>query len=214
MSHRRAVAGGWLFACAALAAGGARAGDAPDLTGYWKLNRERSEDARKKIADAREDDRRGLGKLGPLGPGPRGGGPMGSGPMGRRPVSDPTARGRMPGDADVPGGSVTSPPETLVIAQADGEITFDDGQDVRRVRADGKKVKREGGAVELKARYKDGDLVIEADRDEAGKSVTTYHVTTDRKELHVTTHLELATGEQIEVQHIYEAVEGPAPSSR
>jgi hypothetical protein len=213
MSVRRAMTGGWLLACAALAAAPGRAGDAPDLSGHWKLNRERSDDARKKIADAREDDRRGLGKLGPLGPGPRAGGPMGSGPMGRRPAGDP-GRAKLPGEPEVPADHVTSPPETLAIAQAEGEITFDDGLDVRHVRPDGRKVKRDGGAVEVRARYKDGDLVIEAQREEGGKSVATYHITADRKELHVTTEFELPTGEKLEVRHIYDAVEGPAASSR
>jgi hypothetical protein len=107
-----------------------------------------------------------------------------------------------------------NPPDRLTITQAAGEIAFDDGDDVRRLRPDGRKVKRQGGAVELKARYKDGDLVVEAERDEGGKSVTTYHVTSDGKELHVTTDFELPTGEKLEVLHIYDAVEGPATSSR
>jgi hypothetical protein len=205
-----ALAGAALFA----ALGPARADEAPDLSGHWKLNRERSDDARKKIERAREDDRRGIGRLGPLGPGPRTGGPLGGGPMGRRPVGDPGGRARGPGNPDGPLGDVVSPAETLAITQAAGEITFDDGQDVRRIRPDGRKVKRDGGAVELKARYKDGELVVEAEREEGAKSLTTYRVTSDRQELHVTTRFELPEGDEIEVRHIYDAVEGPATSAR
>jgi hypothetical protein len=192
----------------------ARAADAPALAGHWKLNRERSEDARKKIADLRDDDRRGIGRLGPLGPGPRGGGPMGGGPMGRRPLGDPGGRSRGPGNPDGPLADVVNPPETLAITEEAGELSFDDGEDVRRIRPDGRKVKRQGGEVELKARYKDGDLVIETEREEGGKMVATYHVTADGKELHVDTQFELPTGEKLEVRHIYDAVEGPATSAR
>jgi len=213
-SHRGASAAACVVACMAMGAAPGRAGDAPDLPGHWKLNRERSDDARKKIAEVREDEKRGLGKLGPLGPGPRGGGPMGSGPMGRRPVGDPSGRARGPGNPDGPLADVVNPPETLAITEEAGEIAFDDGEDVSRVRPDGRKVKRQGGEVELKARYKDGDLVIETEREEGGTSVATYHVTSDRKELHVTTDFELPTGEKLEVRHIYDRVEGPRPSSR
>jgi hypothetical protein len=202
-----------VFSTAMLAAP-AGADDAPDLSGFWRLDRERSDDARKKIARAREEDRRGIGRLGPLGPGYGSGGPMGGGPMGRRPVADPTGRGRPPGGSDNPLAHVMDPPATLAITQSGGEISFDDSQDVRRLRPDGRKVKREGGAVEVKARYKDGDLVVEAEREEGDKSVTTYHVTADRKELHVTTEFELPTGEKLEVRHFYDSVEPPATSAR
>jgi hypothetical protein len=192
----------------------AGADETPDLSGFWKLDRERSDDARKKIARAREEDRRGIGRLGPLAPGYGSGGPMGGGPVGRRPVADPGGRVQPPGGSDNPLAHVMDPPATLAITQSGGEISFDDYQDVRRLRPDGRKVKREGGAVEVRARYKDGDLVVEAEREDGDKSVTTYHVTADRKELHVTTEFELPTGEKLEVRHFYDSAEPPATSAR
>jgi hypothetical protein len=201
------------FAATLLTAPGG-ADETPDLSGFWKLDRERSDDARKKIASAREEDRRGIGRLGPLAPCYGSGGPMGGGPVGRRPVADPGGRVRPPGGSDNPLAHVMDPPATLAITQSGGEISFDDYQDVRRLRPDGRKVKREGGAIEVRARYKDGDLIVEAEREDGDKSVTTYHVTADRKELHVTTEFELPTGEKVEVRHFYDSAEPPATSAR
>jgi hypothetical protein len=199
------------------------ADEPPDLTGRWQLNSDRSEDARKKMEEAREDDRRGrggIGALGPIGPGPRGGGPMGGGPMGGRPT-----RGRPAGDRDRaphdgtrvagPLRELMDPPKVVVIAQTEGEVTFDTGDDsLLRLRPGGRKVKREGGAVDLRARWKDGELLVEAEHEDGQKTETSYRVTSDRQELHVTTELELPTGEKLEVHHIYDAVEGPATPGR
>lgn len=186
--------------------------DAADLTGRWRLDRERSDDARKKVQDAMEDDRRrGFGGLGPIGPGPRSGGPMGGGPVGGRPMGG-LPQGAKPRDhgGDVfAGGSLArlaDPPATLVVTETAGELTFDSGEEtLLRLRPDGRKVKREGGAVELKARWKDGELVIEAEREEGPATSTTYRVTSDRRELHVTTRFETRSGDEVVVRHVYDA---------
>ena len=187
------------------------ADDAVDLSGRWQLNEDRSEDARKKMDDAREGDRRGkggIGGLGPIGPGPRGGGPMGGGPMGGRPMG---GRPRHPDDGTRgrgPLADVMDPPKMLTITESGGELTFDaGGEAVLRLRPDGRKVKRDGGAVELKARWKDGELVVEAEREDGRKTVTSYRVTADRKEMQVTTRAELPTGDELTLRRIYE----PAP---
>jgi hypothetical protein len=216
MSRRAWMATAVLLS-AALSAGAA-ADETPDLTGRWQLNQDRSEDARKKLAEAQEDrrGRGGIGGLGPIGPGPRGGGPMGGGPMGGRPT-----RGRPPGDRDrTPddGTRVTGPlrdaldpPKVLVIEQTEGEVAFDSGGDsLLRLRPGGRKVKREGGAVELRARWKDGELIVEAEHEDGQKAETSYRVTSDRQELHVTTRAEMPDGDELVLHRIYDAVEGPA----
>jgi Ni/Co efflux regulator RcnB len=204
----------WALACAPAAV--RAADDAVDLSGRWQLNEDRSEDARKKMEDTRDADRRGkggIGGLGPIGPGPRGGGPMGGGPMGGGPMGGrPTGgRPRHPDDGTRgrgPLAEVMDPPKTLTITEAGGELAFDrGGDDVLRLRPDGKKVKREGGAVELKARWKDGELVVEAEREDGRKTVTSYRVTSDRKELQVTTRAELPSGDELTLRRIYD----PAP---
>jgi hypothetical protein len=206
MARLRAVSAALILLIPAVPVGATN--PSPDLSGRWKLNEERSDDARKKIEEAREGERRGkggLGGLGPLGPGPRGGGPMGGGPMGGRPLG---GRPRLPDDgtrAAGPMSELTNPPKMLVITQAAGELTFDSGDDtVLRLRPDGRKVKREGGAVELKGRWKDGELVVEAEREDGSKTVTTYRVTSDRQELHVTTRLQGVLDEVI-IRRIYDA---------
>jgi hypothetical protein len=198
--------GAALTSALALAAGSA-ADDTADLSGRWKLNDERSDDARKKMQDAREGDRRGkggIGGIGPLGPGPRGGGPMGGGPMGGRPLG---GRPRLPDDATKAAGPLAElmdAPKLLVITQAAGEVTFDSGDSVLRLRPDGRKVKRSGGAVELKGRWKDGELVVEAEHEEGPKTVTTYRVTSDRQELHMTTRVQGALDEVV-IRRVYDA---------
>ena len=131
---------------------------------------------------------------------------MGGGPMGGRPLG---GRPRLPDDATRTAGpmpELTDPPKMLVITQADGEVTFDNGDEtVLRLRPDGRKVKRNGGAVELKGRWKDGELVVEAEREEGPKTVTTYRVTSDRKELYVTTRI-LGQVDELVIRRIYDAV--------
>ena len=89
----------WRLRALACAAGPGRRRRGRDFSGHWTLNKDQSEDARKKMADAREGGR-GKGPidgLGPIGPGPRSGGPMGGGPHGgpaRR--ARPPAAGREP----------------------------------------------------------------------------------------------------------------------
>jgi len=68
----------------------------------------------------------------------------------------------------------------------------------------GRKVKRDGGAVELKARWKDDELVLESEREEGPPVVTTYRVTSDRQELHVTSRAEGPLHDLV-VRRVYEA---------
>jgi hypothetical protein len=200
---------------AAVVASGAgfAADETPDLTGRWQLNTDRSEDARKKLEEVREEQRRGrgaLGGLGPLGPGPRAGGPLGGGPVGGRPRGQlPGGRPRTPDDGTRVAGPMAElmdPPAVLVITQAAGEVAFDTGGDsLLRLRPGGRKVKREGGAVEVRARWKDGELLVEAEHEDGPKTETSYRLTSDRQELHVTARTELPEGDELVVRRIYEA---------
>ena len=191
----------------------AAADDTPPLAGRWQLDRERSDDAKQKMREAM--DRPGTGKfagLGPIGPGPRSGGPMGGGPMGARPMGGQPAgsrpRGGDPAADGWAGGTMAQllePPRMLVITLDDGEVTLDGGgESLLRLRPDGRKVKREGGAVELKARWKDGELVVETEREDGPRMVTSYRVTSDRQELHVTSRVE-GPLEDVVVRRVYDA---------
>jgi hypothetical protein len=102
--------------------------------------------------------------------------------------------------------ALTDPPKTLVIGQADGEVTFDTGDEsVLRLRPGGRKVKREGGTVELKARWKDGELVVDAEHEDGPRLTTSYRVSSDRKELYVTSKTETPEGKEITLRRVYEA---------
>jgi hypothetical protein len=202
---RIAAAAAFTFLVAAAPAR-AESDAAPNLVGRWKLNPERSDDVAKKMQEAKDAERRGkggLGGIGPLGPGPRGGGPMGGGPMGARPMGGRPAAGKV-ADQATP-AELTSTPPTLVITQQAGEVTLDGGDDnLLRVRPDGRKVKRAGGAVEMKARWKDDELVLETEREEGPRVVTTYRVTSDRQELHVTSRAEGPLDEVV-IRRVYDA---------
>ena len=74
------------------------------------------------------------------------------------------------------------PPKTLVIGEDGGEVTFDVGEEtLLRLRPGGRKVKREGGAVELRARWKDGELVVDAEQEDGDRMTTSYRVSSDRQ---------------------------------
>jgi hypothetical protein len=193
------------------AAVAAAADDGPDLAGRWTLNTERSEDARKKLEDSREDDRgkSGIGGLGPIGPGPQGSGPMGGGPMGRRPAGVPRGgRSRGPDEGTRTGGLMEEfldPPQTLVIAQEAGEVSFDIGEEsLLRLRPGGRKVKREGGTVELKARWKGDELVVDTEHEDGSHLTTSYRTATDRQTLYVVATVETPDGDEHTVRRIYE----------
>ena len=142
------------------------------LSGAWRLDPARSEDVRQKMraqmdAERDREGERGAGRRGPGGGmGGRGGGGMGGrgggmgGPGGGQrgpgggPGSDPRAmRAAMDGILAAPGVlAITAGPSEVELLEGDGSI--------RRLRPDGRKVKREGDAVtEVRARW-DGDMLV------------------------------------------------------
>jgi hypothetical protein len=202
------VAGAWPCARPVQAAD-----DAAAFSGQWTLNKDLSEDARKKMTDSREGGRKKgpIDGLGPIGPGPRGGGPMGGGPMGGRPTGAPTGgpRTRAPEEGTRTGAliaEVMDPPRTLVIGEDGGEVTFDTGEEtLLRLRPGGRKVKREGGTIELRARWKDGELVVDAEHEDGDRMTTSYRVSSDRHSLYVTTKVEPTEGDDLTVRFVYDA---------
>jgi hypothetical protein len=56
----------------------------------------------------------------------------------------------------------------------------------------------------MKARWKDGELVLESERDDGPRVVTNYRVTSDRQELHVTSRVEGPLDEVV-IRRVYDA---------
>jgi hypothetical protein len=113
------------------------------------------------------------------------------------------------------------PPAMLTVTQTEGQVTIEDGEGVLRLYTDGRKSKRENGLVEVRARWKGSELVVEskeADLPKAGsgsqqspskrigapKSVTVYGLDAAKRQLLVTTHLDVPFGESVVVRRVYD----------
>lgn len=155
---------------------------APNLAGRWKLDPERSEDARKKMREAAGDRRGGPGGRGPMG-GPGGG-------MGGRAGGGMGGRGRGPGGPAPAGGddpreamrAVFEPASELLITPTEHEIVIleKDGR-LRTLHPDGKKYKAEGGKAEVKARWEGAQLVVETRTETGAKTTETFVLSGESK---------------------------------
>lgn len=158
---------------------------APNLAGRWKLDPEKSDDARKKMRESAGDRRGGGG-------GPGGRGPMGGpgGGMGGRGGGGMGGRGRGPGGRAPAGGddpreamrAVFAPPSELLITPTEHEIVIleKDGR-MRTLHPDGKKYKSEGGNAEVKARWEGAQLVVETRTEMGAKTTETFVLSGESK---------------------------------
>jgi len=189
----------------------------PNLAGRWQLNRQLSEDARQKMREAMNQGRPRSGLMG--GRRPRGGGS--GGPGGALPPE--AFGGGNDREPDETTRDLLEPPEMLTVTQTEGQVTIEDAEGVVRLYTDGRKSKRENGLVEVRARWKGSELVVEskgADLPKAGsgsrespskrigapKSVTVYGLDAAKRQLLVTTHLEVPFGESVVVRRVYDAM--------
>ena len=209
MRRRLALASAFALCCGpgALALGPADGRDTrPDLAGQWRLNRDESDDARVKVREAMA--RRRSNRLGARGI--VGGGPFGSAPVGRAPLGAGPRGGSGVIDSDAASlRELLNAPETLAITQTPEELSFEDGEgNVLRLRPDGRRVKREGGEVQVKARWNGQELVVESERRDGPKMITSYVADADRRHLPVISRLE-GRMEDVTVRRVYDAVHAP-----
>lgn len=200
----------------ALASSPCRGGGPPEgvsLTGYWKLNRERSDDPDQKAREAMEGMRTGDAAPGggesPTGPGvdvmtpgdPRGHGPSGA-PRGRRPGTlGPDPRLGVFPEIDQPKELTIAQRPTLVLIQEG-----DDEDDVRGIHTDGQRRPIPGGG-EVSGAWEDGQLVVETRRDNGVRRVETFELSADGSELTVTRHLAAPRMPSLTITSLYERVE-------
>ena len=189
---------GLLVLLAAFAGRGLAAGPG-DLSGTWSLNRELSDDPREKMREARESGGGGPGRGGGFRGHRRGGGAGG-------------LRGRRR-DGDAEGGSADSEDmthafEKLFIVHRDPELRITDGfgrehvlyTDDRRIEEE-----RSAGTVKIRARWKDGHVVVTTTPEHGSKIIETYAVTADGSVLTVTTSIE-GRGREISFRRVYDPV--------
>jgi hypothetical protein len=184
-----------------------------DLSGRWVFNRELSDDAREKMREGME---RGGGPGGGRPPGGGGGmggpggggtgGPGGGGRMGPPP-------GGMGGDDDPREAmrAIMEPSEELTIAQTEAEIEVEEKFGAtRRLHPDGKRYKTDNGTSEIKAFWKQGQLVVETKRARGGRVVETWERIPDGSRLIVNVKIEGGFGPGLSLKRIYDRAEGGA----
>jgi hypothetical protein len=172
-----------------------------DLSGDWVFNSGLSDDARQKM-------REGLEKAAGSGAGrPPGGGAGGSG-GGARGGPPPGALG---GDDD-PGEAMRGllePAEELTIIQTPAQVAMEEKfGETRRLHPDGKKYKTDNGSAEVKAFWKDGQLVVETRRGPAGRVVETWERVPDGSQLIVSVKVEGGFGPSLTLKRVWDRAPG------
>jgi hypothetical protein len=168
----------------------------PNVAGSWKLNREESDDARKKMQEARDSSRGGIGSGGGSGPygggghGRMGGGyPGGGGPYGGR--GGGSQRGSSDEDRQKMQQLLT-PADSLIIAQQkdkDVEVRVTDDQNRQRVfYTDGRKVQKSKDErnQEISAQWLGNRLVSEEKSPRGEKMERSFEVAPGGEKLYVT----------------------------
>jgi hypothetical protein len=183
------------------------------ILGTWKLNRDESDDARKKMQDARDAERSRSG-------GGRGGVRMGIPGMGGGPYG-----GRRSGNENENEGDrekmqgLLNPAGSVVIAQKEAEVDLTEDQSRRTILyTDGRKVQKSRDAEhrEVAAHWDGKRLVTDEKSPRGGKMSRTYELSYDGRQMYETLKVEMGrSGTQANIRYVYEqASETAAPSSR
>ena len=156
-----------------------------NLSGTWKLNRDLSDDPGEKMREARESG--------------GGGGARGGGFRGRHREAEPEG-----GSGDVE--DVTRAFETLSIVHHDPELRITDGLGREHVLStDDRKIEEErsAGTVKIRARWKDGHVLVTTAPEHGATLTETYAVTADGSVLTVITKVE-GRGRSFEFRRVYD----------
>ncbi len=191
----------------------ARAQERPDLTGTWTLNLEESDDPREMMQDGgnaggagAQSGRRGAGGRGGAGGAGGGFGGRGSGGGGGgRGGGGGIDRDRMQQTMEL----MRNASRTFTVTQNDSMVTFTYGDGtVLALHTDGRKLKQtvEGrGDIEIKARWKKRDFIVERKVSRGGKLWETFLRPEDRDQLYVIVRVELGPGRQArEFRRVYD----------
>lgn len=172
----------------------------PDLSGRWRLNPEKSENARDKIQRAGKPERpagtpgRGAGGWG--GPGGRGGGGRGRGnpsesPPGGRREAAPDIDGLLAAPSEV---AITHTESVITILEKEGRL--------RVLQLDAQPHASEAGAAQVTSRWNGQQLVVETVRSGVPKVTETFRLDKDRSQL--TIEIRLEGGRPVSVRRLYE----------
>jgi len=179
------------------------------ILGFWRFNKDESDDGRAKLAQSRQGDNTnrgngGGGYGGPRigGPWPGGGGPYGGGP---RPQG---------GDVSDSMGDFVNPPREIKLSQKfdnDPEVAMTDDREHRTTfYTDGRKIEKQKDPdnKEVSARWDDKKLVTDEKGSHNGKVTRTFELSSDGKQLYETIHVTDSKGNHpVNVQYVYDAAQ-------
>jgi hypothetical protein len=179
------------------------------ILGAWKLDRDDSDDPRKKMQEARGNGgyggNRRMGGGYPGGGYPGGGGGYGGHRMGQ-PGESEQDRQRM--------AELFRPSTTLTLAEAkkDSEVDLFDDQDRKRAFfTDGRKLQKSKDAnyQEITAHWDGARLVTEEKNPRGGQMHRTYELSYDHTQLYETLHMTVGRGETpLVIRYVYDEVPG------
>lgn len=176
------------------------------ILGAWKLNRDESDDARKKMQDARGANGGGRGGGGVrMGIPGMGGGPWGGGGGGRR--------GGGGGESDQDRQQmqeVLDPSRALMLAEAKKDVeidAFDDQQRKTAMYTDGRKLQKSKDATNQEiAAHWDGNRLVTDEKTPSGKKMSrTYDLSYDGTQLYETVRLTRGRSDsQVSIRYVYD----------
>ena len=177
------------------------------ILGAWRLNRDESDDPRKKMQDARgADNGRGGGGGGRGGvrigiPG-MGGGPYGGGRRGRGENESDDDRQKMQ--------EVVNPAQALTVAEAKKDVEIDMFDEQERKSAfytDGRKLQKTKDSTSLEiAAHWDGNRLVTDEKTPSGRKMSrTYELSYDGTQLYETLHLTRGRSDSsISIRYVYD----------
>jgi hypothetical protein len=175
-----------------------RAAEKPNFTGTWQRNDQQSDDARQKMREAMEAARAG-------GPG----GFPGSHRNGSRRRDYPSGDEQRRGDRAGHMQDMLTPPETLMVALNDSELSLTDEKGrTRTFYTDGRKVEQQtpfGQTVTQQTHWEGDEIMVEEAMPRGDTHRETYALSPDGKQLIVTLTLENRRfGQPVTIRQVYD----------
>ncbi len=172
------------------------------ILGAWKLNRDGSDDPRKRMEESRGSSGGGYGGRRGGGGWPGGGG--GGGYGGRR--------GRYGGESDEERQKMRellSPPRTMTFSMTGAEVDLLDDHDRKRAfMTDGRKLKKskDENYQEIAAKWDGNRLVTDEKSPRGGKMSRTFELSPDGRQLYENLHMESSgrNNRSLDVHYVYE----------
>jgi hypothetical protein len=177
------------------------------ILGYWKFNKDESDDGRAKLQQSKQADNSNRGNNGGGYGGPR----MGTGwpGMGGGGYPGPRPQG---GDISDSMGDLVNPPREMKLSQKfenDPEVLLADDREHRTTfYTDGRKLEKDKDSdnKQVSARWDDKKLVTDEKGAHGGKVTRTYELSSDGKQLIETVHVTDSKGNHpVNVQYVYDA---------